>query len=451
MIGMKKKMMTVVGVALMALLLLAACGPALTEEEALQLTREAETGEAETEDAATETGEDTADAAAAEVQGPEPEVVGPGIPEVEGTTTTTDSGLQFVDVETGSGRAPAEGDLVTMDFVGMLEDGTEFANTYLDGIPAFAPLTDDDLFPGWKEGVLLMNEGGKARLIIPPDLAFGEEGVPGLIPGNATLTMDVELISAEAPPVPTEIDEGDLTTTDSGLQYLDLVEGDGETPEPGQDVVVDYAAWLQDDNLYIASSTLVDGEPLTFTLGGGQGVFPGWDEGVSTMQVGGKRFLVIPPELALGEAGGGRVPPNSTLIMEVELLEVKPLLQPTEIEEDEFTTTDSGLRYFDIIEGTGDLAEAGQMVTVNYTGWLTDGVKFDSSLDRGVPFPFTLGAGEVIEGWDEGVAGMRVGGLRQLIIPSDLAYGDANTGGPIPPGATLIFEVELLEIEDSGQ
>jgi peptidylprolyl isomerase len=290
-----------------------------------------------------------------------------------------------------------------------------------------------------------MKEGGKARLTIPPDLAYGAEGAGGVIPPDATIIMDVELLEAVAPPVPTAVDTADLTETDSGLQYLDIVEGEGEIPVTGQEVVVEYAAWLQDGEEYIASSSAAGG-PLTFALGSDMGVFPGWDEGVSTMKPGGKRYLVIPPELALGEAGGGRVPPNSTLIMEVELLEVLPLVLPTEISEGDFTETESGLRYYDIVEGDGAEATTGSNVTVNYTGWLTDNVKFDSSLDSGMPFPFTLGTGQVIPGWDEGVAGMKVGGKRQLVIPAELGYGESGSG-IIPPGATLIFEVELLDVQ----
>jgi FKBP-type peptidyl-prolyl cis-trans isomerase len=101
-----------------------------------------------------------------------------------------------------------------------------------------------------------------------------------------------------------------------------------------------------------------------------------------------------------------------------------------------------------MVEGDGPEAETGQQVTVHYTGWLLDGTKFDSSLDRGAPFSFLLGSGGVIAGWDEGVAGMKVGGSRQLLIPADLAYGETGAGGgAIPPGATLLFEVELLEIQ----
>ncbi|MCU7906948.1 MAG: FKBP-type peptidyl-prolyl cis-trans isomerase [Candidatus Thiodiazotropha sp. (ex Epidulcina cf. delphinae)] len=110
--------------------------------------------------------------------------------------------------------------------------------------------------------------------------------------------------------------------------------------------------------------------------------------------------------------------------------------------------TDSGLQYEDLSEGSGSLATAGQRVTVHYTGWLKDGDKFDSSLDRNQPFDFTLGKGMVIRGWDEGVAGMKVGGKRRLTIPPQLGYGSRGAGGVIPPNATLVFDVELLGVSE---
>jgi len=103
------------------------------------------------------------------------------------------------------------------------------------------------------------------------------------------------------------------------------------------------------------------------------------------------------------------------------------------------------LKIEDAEVGTGAEAVAGKSVTVDYTGWLTDGTKFDSSVDAGTPFTFQLGGGEVIPGWDEGVAGMKVGGTRRLIIPASLGYGEAGNG-PIPPNATLVFDVKLLEV-----
>ncbi len=108
--------------------------------------------------------------------------------------------------------------------------------------------------------------------------------------------------------------------------------------------------------------------------------------------------------------------------------------------------TDSGLKYEDLVEGDGAVAEAGQTVTVHYTGWLTDGSKFDSSVDRNQPFQFLLGKGQVIRGWDEGVQGMKIGGKRKLTIPPQLGYGAAGAGGVIPPSATLVFDVELLDL-----
>jgi peptidylprolyl isomerase len=114
-------------------------------------------------------------------------------------------------------------------------------------------------------------------------------------------------------------------------------------------------------------------------------------------------------------------------------------------------TTPSGLRIIDVKPGTGPVPHAGQTVTVNYTGWLfvdgKKGKKFDSSLDRAQPFSFTLGHGQVIKGWDEGVATMHVGGKRTLIIPPDLGYGASGAGGVISPGATLMFDVDLLGVK----
>ena len=110
------------------------------------------------------------------------------------------------------------------------------------------------------------------------------------------------------------------------------------------------------------------------------------------------------------------------------------------------TTTPSGLIIEDVIVGNGAAAAAGQKVKVHYTGWLTNGTKFDSSKDRNDPFVFPLGAGNVIKGWDEGVQGMKIGGKRKLTIPPALGYGARGAGGVIPPNATLVFEVELLGV-----
>lgn len=236
-------------------------------------------------------------------------------------------------------------------------------------------------------------------------------------------------------------------TTASGLIYEETLAGTGATPQPGDIVSVHYTGTLTNGTVF--DSSHARNEPITFQLGRGQ-VIAGWDEGIGLMKQGGKARLTLPPHLAYGERGaGGVIPPNATLIFEVELVDIQPAPPPppeapTKVDESQYTTTPSGLKYYDIREGDGPTPTKGTAVLVHYTGWLTDGTMFDSSLLRGQAFTFVLGGGQVIPGWDEGVSTMKVGSYRQLVLPPNLAYGSRGAAGVIPPNATLIFEVELL-------
>ena len=239
-----------------------------------------------------------------------------------------------------------------------------------------------------------------------------------------------------------EKDKKTMTKTESGLKYRDSKEGEGEKPAVGQNCVVHYTGWLWENEAKGKEfdSSVKRGRPFSFHVGEGE-VIQGWDEGVSTMKVGGKRELIIPADLAYGKRGaGGVIPPNATLMFEVQLLELGK----------KWEKTDSGLEYADDKEGTGDEPKSGQTCVMHYTGWLwkdgAKGKKFDSSVDRREPFSFSIGAGEVIKGWDEGIASMKVGGKRRLRIPAKLGYGANGAGEDIPPNATLLFEVELLQV-----
>jgi FKBP-type peptidyl-prolyl cis-trans isomerase len=230
-----------------------------------------------------------------------------------------------------------------------------------------------------------------------------------------------------------------MKKTASGLEYVDETEGTGETPKAGQMCLVHYTGWLWEKNAKGKEfdSSKRRNAPFAFRVGEGE-VIKGWDEGVATMKVGGKRDLLIPASLAYGSRGAsGVIPPNATLFFEVELLGV-------------MKKTASGLEYRDIKVGDGPAPRSGQTCVVHYTGWLWQGAKgkkFDSSVDRGSPLSFPVGTGRVIPGWDEGVVSMKVGGKRELLIPPDLGYGDRGAGRDIPPKATLIFEVELLDVK----
>ena len=214
---------------------------------------------------------------------------------------------------------------------------------------------------------------------------------------------------------------------DSKLKIVDDKVGTGDEAKKGDIVEVHYTGKLKDGTKFDSSRDRKD--PFVFQLGAGM-VIKGWDQGVAGMKVGGTRQLTIPAELAYGKEGRPPViPPNSELTFDIELLRV------------------IAVKVVDDKVGTGAEAKKGDTVEVHYTGKLKDGTKFDSSRDRKDPFVFKLGAGMVIKGWDQGVVGMKVGGLRKLIIPSDLAYGKEGRPPVIPPDSELTFDIELLKIQ----
>ena len=364
---------------------------------------------------------------------------------LEGAKTSA-SGLQYMLESTGSGDSPKVGDLVTMHYIASLTDGTELANTYTDKTPLTTVWGQNRLLPGWEEGIGLMKAGGKAQFVLPASLALGEQGAGG-VPPNAQLVLMIELLSVEPAPAPSEVAADKLIKTESGLQYYDLVAGSGAEAVKDNTVKTNYTIWVKTDTGYSYVDQSEAGAPLSFVLGRGDAVFAGWEEGATGMKVGGKRLLIVPAELGLGANGNTLIPANSILVMEIELVDSSEPRTATTVDEKDYTTTESGLKFYDMVTGTGESPTGGQTVIVHYTGWLTDGTQFDSSLDRGEPLSFVLGMGNVIPGWDEGLLTMKVGGKRQLVIPASLGYGEQGSGSVIPPGATLIFEVELLGIQ----
>jgi peptidylprolyl isomerase len=245
--------------------------------------------------------------------------------------------------------------------------------------------------------------------------------------------------------------EDAFETTDSGLRYAILEEGGaGQQVEAGQLVSVHYTGYFEDGRSF--DNSIARGEPFTFQLGQ-EMVIAGWEEGIALLEVGDKARLIIPSELAYGETGNQAIPANATLIFDVEVLAVSdgPPEAPLAVDAADYVVTDSGLKYYDIVFGDGDSPAEGQLAIMDFTIWLDDGTMLGSTVALGQPAPATIGSGQLLPGWEEGLLSMKVGGSRQLVIPPELAFGAAGSpDGAIPPNATLIVEMELLAVEDGG-
>lgn len=221
------------------------------------------------------------------------------------------------------------------------------------------------------------------------------------------------------------------------VAIIDTVLGKGLDAAKGDSVTIGYKGWLQSSGEVFDESK--GKAPFVFTLGNKQAI-AGMEIGVAGLKVGGKRIVLIPPADGYGEKGiPGRIPGGATLAFEIELLRVeksdyKPVI---EIEL--------------ISEGSGPAAKAGDTVEVHYTGTFLNGHKFDSSRDRNAPFPVELGKSRVIKGFEEGLIGMKAGGIRKVTIPYHLAYGEAGRPPVIPPKSTLVFELEVLKITSPDQ
>ncbi len=219
----------------------------------------------------------------------------------------------------------------------------------------------------------------------------------------------------------------------------DVVIGTGELAVPGDWVTIRYVAWLWEEDGPDRKGQQVDSGELEFVLRVDP-VLSAFEEGLGSMRVGGLRRMQVPPEYALGPEGQGNIPPNSTLVIEMELLAVRP-----------YVTDSAPFQVIDLREGDGATAANGYLLSVVYAGWLYDASMPDG---KGRQFEvnnegtsFSLGLGQVIDGWDQGLVGMRENGERRLIIPPEMAYGETGARPRIPPNATLLFDITLLRVQ----
>ena len=239
----------------------------------------------------------------------------------------------------------------------------------------------------------------------------------------------------------------DKWTTESGLQVTEVVVGEGELPEKGDILKLHYTGWYLDGEKFDSTDKLPG--PAAVRIGRGD-LLPGLEEGVATMRKGGKRILILPPELAFGKEGRpGVVPPDKWVKFEVELVEIEPGPPPIVPWNDagmEVITSRSGLQIIEFTIGEGDFPKLGDTVVVSYSGFFDDGTLFDTTYHNNAPMEFVLDAQQLIPGWVEALLTMRVGGQRKIIVPPFLGYGAKGYGKSVPPNATLVYDIELLEI-----
>lgn len=357
----------------------------------------------------------------------------------------TESGLHYSIIPEGEGENAKDGDQVFVHYSGRLEDGTVFDSSYDRGEPISFKIGKGQVIAGWEEGIRMLRKGDKATLVIPPQLAYGENAI-GPIPANATLTFEIELVDILNPVAPLRTKGISGKMTENGVEVFVVREGNGTILEPGVRVKVHYNGFLENDTLF--DSSYERGQPIEFVLGQGM-VIPGLEEGLKSLRVGDQARVWIPFQLAYGERGRGPIPARANLIFDVEVLdtEIVEAPKPFEVEGLPVEDTESGLQYIIVKEGEGDYPQAGQLLVVHYSGFLPDGSLFDSSVQRGEPFRFILGRNQVIRGWDEGFALLKTGSKVRFIVPPSLGYGEREVG-PIPAGSTLVFDVELIEIQN---
>lgn len=415
--------------------------------------------------------------------------------------TKLPSGLEYKIIKKGTGtRKAANGDHAEMFIHVYLDDSVIFDSRSMYSATRPVPVTiqdpkaNGDLMEGFK----LLSAGDSALFLVPVDtmLKGGAQPMPGMQQGkNQKMRYEVQVESIRTEEEENKynqematkqkgIDEQLLQEyfakngikakkTESGLYYTVSKEGTGPMPKTGQMLSVNYTGKLMNGNVFDSNtdSSFKHPEPFKLPIGKGQ-VIKGWDEGLMLINKGAKATFYIPSTLAYGSQDRSpQIPANSILIFDVELLDIEaspeqPMQRdPAEqakiddqLLQDYFkknkikaTKTPSGLYYTITQKGLGATAAKGKKVTMNYTGKTLDGKLFDSNIDPKFnhvsPFTFTLGVGQVIKGWDEGVQLLQLGSKGSFFIPSGLAYGPSAMGSAIAANSVLIFDVEVVGID----
>lgn len=368
-------------------------------------------------------------------------------------TINFQSGLKKILISDGTGEAAKTFNNVTMQFTGYILNKKGYKQVFQSSLTnstlAIFQLGAGRMVKGLEEGIATMKIGEKATFIVPPVLGFGKE-VSGVIPGNSTLYFDIELLNSVNPfyhPL-----NSDTIFATNGLKIVPVLKKEGKKISQEDIVSFDYTGYFIDSigHSIIFDNTLERQTPATLRPGANSG-FPGLGEGLTYLKNGEKAILFVPAKLAFGNTRKGIIPPNTTLIYDIHVLETQayPFF---EVKGFDTVKNSSGLQYIQVRKGTGAVVDTGSNVSIAYTGFVIDSLGhrkiFDASRENHKMLNFVLGKGKVIKGFDEGIKGMSVGEGRRIIIPYSLGYGEK--GMPevgIPAKAVICFDVELVEIK----
>lgn len=360
--------------------------------------------------------------------------------------TTTASGLKYKIEEPGNSKHPKNGCRVWLEYTGWLDDNTVFASTEESGCIDLW-MGQGQLIKGWEEALPMIGEGGKISLTISPNLGYGDKATAG-IPENSTLHFEIKIIQVDEfePIKPFDKNGLKASTLPNGIKFYTIEPGHGDFAKPGDNVYIHYTGWLPDGTIY--SSTHNVGDAKRFTAGAGE-TFEGMDTALLHMAEGSKCRFAIPAEMAFGDEGyGNRIPPKSDITLDIEMVKISKeiMVEKWDASGHDTTTTVSGLRYIVFEPGDGDLIARNSIVTAHYSGYLANGQLFDSSVKRESPIKYPVGAGLIIDGWDEASLLMRKGSKFQLLVPPHLAYGEEGLPPIVPANADLVFDVEILDV-----
>lgn len=360
--------------------------------------------------------------------------------------TTTASGLKYKIEEPGNDKHPQKGCRVWLEYTGWLDNDTIFASTEETGCIDIW-LGQGQVIKGWEEALPMIGEGGKMSLTVPPHLGYGNKEYAG-IPENSTLHFEIKTIQVDIFEAIKPLNTNGITASKlkNGIVYYAVQNGHGQPAKKGDNVYIRYTGWLPDGSIY--SSNIHSRDAVRFTAGCGE-TFEGMDTALLLIPEGGKYRFTIPWDLAFGEEGyGNRIPPKADITLDIEMVHISKeiMVEKWDASGRDTITTASGLRYIVFEPGNGEQIAKNSVVTAHYSAYLPDGTLFDSSVKRESPIKYPVGAGIIIDGWDEASLLMRNGSRFQLLIPSNLAYGEEGLPPMVPSNADLIFDVEILDV-----